>query len=202
MLASNLIQVGAFVTIEQIWQQYSVSLKRLLQSKVANPADVDDLLQEVLIKTHQQIGSLRATDRLKPWLYSLTRNLVIDFYRRRGRHNANLSQEPISGEDYSDGLWSDEEPVVLQQLGDCVLPFIDGLDQEQADLLRTIDIEGRSQKELAVELGISYSTLKSRVQRARLQLRQLFERCCSMELDHRGNLIDYQPRESGCRDCD
>ncbi|RDE25018.1 RNA polymerase sigma factor SigZ [Motiliproteus coralliicola] len=189
------------MTIEQIWQEYSASLKRLLQSKVANPADVDDLLQEVLIKTHQQIAGLRGADRLKPWLYTLTRNVVIDFYRRRGRQNAWLADEPQAGEQRSEGLWFDNEPVALQQLGDCVKPFIDGLDAEAAALLRAVDIDGRSQKALAEELGVSYSTLKSRVQRARLQLRQLFEGCCAMELDHRGNLIGYQPHQRECRCC-
>ncbi|HCH25404.1 MAG TPA: RNA polymerase sigma factor SigZ, partial [Oceanospirillaceae bacterium] len=55
-----------------------------------------------------------------------------------------------------------------------------------------------SQKQLAQELGISYSGLKSRVQRARVDLRQLFESCCSLELDAQGQIMDYDDDKTCC----
>jgi len=173
-----------------IWQQYSRNLRGLLMAKISDPHDVDDLLQEVMIKTHQSIGSLQSKDKLKPWLFRIANNTVIDFYRKRGRE--------IRVEE--DDLWYGEEEVALN-MSDCVLPFIDALPQETAQLLKAIDIEGRSQKEFAAELGISYSTLKSRVQRGRVQLRALFEDCCHLEFDRQGNVVDYVSRTGSCRDC-
>ena len=82
-----------------------------------------------------------------------------------------------------------------------MLPFIDALPSETASLLKAIDIEGRSQKEYAAELGISYSTLKSRVQRGRLKLRELFEQCCHMDLDRQGRVIEYRTRTGQCDNC-
>ena len=179
------------LAIESVWQAYSQSLERLLRAKVANSADVDDLLQEVLIKTHQQIGTLRSSDKLKPWLYRLAHNAVIDHYRRQGR------RQLADGE----RLWFDDDGVdAEQQLGDCVLPFIHSLPSQAAALLQAVDIEGRSQRELAAELGIGYSALKSRVQRAREQLRRQFERCCELELDRQGRIVDYQQRRRSCCD--
>ncbi|WP_370276883.1 RNA polymerase sigma factor SigZ [Pontibacterium sp.] len=177
---------------EKVWQQYGHSLRAFLHSKISDPHEVEDLLQEILIKTHRNMGSLRASDKLKPWLFQLANNTVIDFYRKRGKDR---SIDP-------EVLWYDEdEPQVQEQLSDCVLPFIDALPAETAQLLKAIDIEGRSQKEYAEEKGISYSTVKSRVQRGRLKLRVLFEQCCHMDLDRQGRVIEYRARTGQCDNC-
>jgi len=178
------------LNIERIWQEYSSSLKALLKSKISNPDDVDDLLQEVLIKTHEKIGTLKSQDKLKPWLFQLANNTIIDFYRKR-RSNEKIEE---------DDLWNGHNEEAMQQkLSDCILPFINALPSSTARLLQAIDIEGRSQKSYAAETGISYSTLKSRVQRGRTQLRGLFEDCCHLELDRYGNIIDYQGKSECCK---
>ena len=177
---------------EKVWQQYSQSLRAFLHSKISDPHDVEDLLQEILIKTHRTMGSLRASDKLKPWLFQLANNTVIDFYRKRGKDRTIDPDVLCYGED---------TPLAQEQLSGCVLPFIDALPSETASLLKAIDIEGRSQKEYAAELGISYSTLKSRVQRGRLKLRELFEQCCHMDLDRQGRVIEYRARSGRCDNC-
>ncbi|MCP4596918.1 RNA polymerase sigma factor SigZ [Neptuniibacter sp.] len=184
------------MNIDNVWQQYSSKLKGLLHSKISNSADVDDLLQEILIKTHREIGSLKSKDKLKPWLYKLANNVVNDFYRSQGRRvsfQSDIGQEELSLEN--------DSPLALEQLSECVIPFINALPKREAELLRTIDIQGRSQKEYATELGLSYSALKSRVQRARQKLRALFESCCHLELDRKGNVIDFLENPDQCRNC-
>jgi RNA polymerase sigma-70 factor (ECF subfamily) len=57
-----------------------------------------------------------------------------------------------------------------------------------------------SQKELAVQLGLSVSGAKSRVQRGREKLKKLLTDCCSFETDTRGNIIDYKKRDK-CDSC-
>ncbi len=181
------------MNIEAIWQQYSQSLKALLRSKISNPSDADDLLQEILIKTDRNIGKLKSRDKLRPWLFQLANNTIIDFYRKK-RH---------FGEADVENLWyEDDGPQAQQQLSECILPFVNALPPDTAELLRAIDIEGRSQKEFAAESGIAYSTLKSRVQRGRIQLRELFENCCHLSVDRHGNIFDYDAKPGSCADCD
>jgi len=180
------------LNIEDVWQAYSNRLRMMLRSKISDPDDVEDLLQEILIKTHRNIGALRAQDKLKPWLFQLANNTVIDFYRKRG---AARDAEPVD-------LWYEHsEPDVEQQLSECVVPFVRTLPQKTADLLLAVDIEGRSQKEYAAELGVSYSTLKSRVQRGRLKLREAFEQCCHLELDRQGRVVEYRRKQKACGGC-
>lgn len=184
------------MNIDSVWQQYSSKLKGLLHSKISNPADVDDLLQEILIKTHQQIGSLKSQDKIKPWLYKLANNVVIDFYRSQGQRAAS------QGDLEQEGVWAENAlPLAQEQMSECVIPFINALPKRDAELLKIVDIQGRSQKEYAAELGLNYSALKSRVQRARQKLRALFESCCHLELDRQGNVIDFHEKSGQCRKC-
>jgi len=163
-----------------------------LHSRVSNDEDVEDLLQEVLIKTHQNLDTVVNSEKIKPWLFQLTNNTIIDFYRKKGR------ARDVSAAD----LWYTEDSVVVEQaLTQCVEPFIRALPKNSADLLIAIDIEGQSQKDYAEKAGISYSTLKSQVQRARAKLRTLFDDCCNLTLDKYGNVVEFTTKSGGCDSC-
>ena len=180
------------MNLESIWQEYSTSLRSFLYSRVSNDADVEDLLQEVLIKTHQNLDTVASSEKIKPWLFQLTNNTIIDFYRKKGR------AKDVSAAD----LWYEKDDDVIERaLSQCVEPFIRALPKESADLLFAIDIEGQSQKDYAEKAGISYSTLKSRVQRGRAKLRTLFDDCCSLTLDKHGNIVEFQTKSGGCEGC-
>jgi len=56
-------------------------------------------------------------------------------------------------------------------------------------------------REAAEMVGVSVSGMKSRVQRGRAQLRQMFDECCEIALDARGKVIDYTPRPRSCDSC-
>ena len=180
------------MNLESIWQEYSTSLRGFLYSRVSNDADVEDLLQEVLIKTHQNLDTVKSSEKIKPWLFQLANNTIIDFYRKKGR------ARDVSASD----LWYAENHVVVEQeLAQCVEPFIRALPKKSADLLLAIDIEGQSQKDYAEKAGISYSTLKSQVQRGRAKLRTLIDDCCSLTLDRHGNVVEFQAKSGGCESC-
>ncbi|MBL4796594.1 MAG: RNA polymerase sigma factor SigZ [Oleispira sp.] len=179
------------MNLEKIWAEYRASLKAFLHSKVSNAADVDDLLQDILLKTYQNLSKVRENESIKSWLFQIANHSIIDFYRRN-KTFSELNQE----EAVSETVWlKAQERNIKQELSACIEPFIHALDESDAELLITIDINGESQRQYAENLGISYSTLKSRVQKARAQLRSLFDNCCKMELDTQGNLMEYQPQK-------
>ncbi|MGV2986359.1 RNA polymerase sigma factor SigZ [Vibrio sp. E150_011] len=178
--------------IEKIWAEYQAGLQRFLLSKLSDPDDVDDVLQEVLIKTHQNLDKLENPESIKAWLFQIANRSVIDLYRRNGR-SAILEGET---------LWFDQdEESAKEQLAQCMEPLIRSLPSTSAALLTSVDLEGKSQKEMAKEMGISYSTLKSRIQRGRVDLRNVLEQCCQLSFDANGNLMDYHPRKKDCDGC-
>lgn len=183
------------LNLESVWSEYQLAVKAFLHSKVSNPDDVDDLQQEILIKTHQNLSSIKDQSSVKSWLFLLASRTIIDFYRIRARQQRDGALE-------ADELWFEEQQETAEQeMARCVEPFIQALPTQQSELLAAIEIQGISQKELAKVKGVSYSTLKSRVQKGRGELRKLLEQCCTLELDKYGNVIDYHQKSKGCRGC-
>lgn len=186
------------LNLEQIWSQYQQALKAFLHSKVNQPDDVDDLLQEILLKTYQNLDTVQDADSIKAWLFQLANRTIIDFYRKRAR---DLRDSNIDAEE----LWFaelDQNTEFKQQLAQCIEPFIQALPEKNASLLLAVDIKGQSQKELAQSQNRSYSTIKSQVQKSREELKKLFEECCHLSLDKHGSVIDCDRKpDSSCGSC-
>lgn len=181
------------MNIEDIWFEYQNSLKAFLHANVSNPSDVDDLLQEILIKTFQHLPQVSEAKKIKSWLFQIANRTIIDFYRKRAATNSRL--------DTHDNWYEQRACDLFEQLADCVIPFIKGLPKSEAQLLNAIEIDGISQKEYADAHGIKYSTLKSRVKKSRNNLFKLFNECCELSLDSKGRLIDYSAKKTSCIKC-
>ena len=183
------------MNIEHTWNKYGNLLRGFLVSKVNNPEDAEDLLQEILIKTHNNMGSLKDPKKFKSWLFQIARNTLIDFYRKPER---TLSAESIPelAEIKEDNR--DAQETMRLELSHCIKPFIESLPETYRDAIEAIDLQGISQKELAKKLGLSHSAIKSRVQRGRQKLAALFQECCTYEVDVRGNIIRYENKSECC----
>jgi RNA polymerase sigma-70 factor, ECF subfamily len=87
------------------------------------------------------------------------------------------------------------------------LGWLDGMIQTLPDgyrqAVQMAEVEYRSQQEVAGRLGLSLSGAKSRIQRGRAMLKDVLQRCCSFELDARGQVMgcDPKPNQQVCRDC-
>ncbi|MGF1854618.1 RNA polymerase sigma factor SigZ [Vibrio satsumensis] len=188
----------ASLDLEQVWAEYQQALKSFLHSKVNNAADVEDLLQEILIKTYQNLHKVQDASSVKSWLFQLASHTIIDFYRKHARQQRDSQ---IDAED----LWFadlDHDSEFKQKLSLCIEPFIQALPEQSSSLLLAVDIKGQSQKEIAEAQNISYSTVKSRVQKSRGDLKNLFEQCCNLSLDKQGNVIDCELKsDADCGKC-
>ncbi|MDC5811940.1 RNA polymerase sigma factor SigZ [Vibrio europaeus] len=183
------------LSLEQVWAEYQQALKSFLHSKVGNPDDVEDLQQEILLKTYQNLATIADASSVKAWLFQLANRTIIDFYRKRARQQRD-------GELQADDLWFEEQEASLEQgMAECIKPFVHALPAEQSQLLEAVELNGESQKQIAEKVGVSYSTLKSRVQKGRVELRKLFEECCTLQLDKHGNLVDCEAKSKQCGRC-
>ena len=181
------------MNIEDIWKEYRTVLKRFLHAKISNEADVDDLLQDILIKTYNNLAAVKTQKSVKSWLFQIANNTIIDYYRKKGRvQDANI-----------EGNWAEDDvQEITIDLSNCISPFINALPEENANLLTAIDVNNQSQKEYAEQLGVSYSTLKSRVQKSRGLLKKVFDDCCDFKIDKIGNVYDYEVKTKKYGKCD
>ncbi|HSU52891.1 MAG TPA: sigma factor, partial [Candidatus Dormibacteraeota bacterium] len=68
-------------TVTEIWQQLHDGLRAFIAKRVADETEVDDILQEVFLRMHRGIDSLRDRGRVVSWVYQITRHALVDHYR-------------------------------------------------------------------------------------------------------------------------
>jgi len=173
-----------------IWSEFSGQVRRHLLGKVRNEADADDLMQEIFVKIHRHAGSLRDKDKLAPWIRTIVANTVADYYRKGRDSSVELDEERTAAGDSHD----DAVDCAVKCLG----VFVSRLPDKYREALLLADVEGERQKEAAERMGISYSGFKSRVQRGRTMVKEMFVGCCVDSLDKDGN---RNPRFNPRDDC-
>jgi RNA polymerase sigma-70 factor, ECF subfamily len=187
--------------LEQVWQEMHSPLLRVIASRVSDPRDAEDVLQDVMLRIQRHGGELDDVEHLGAWVHQVTRSAVIDFYRRRA---ARPEQAAGTTADLGDIAASDaEEPpeAVRRELAHCLRPLLARLPDKYREALELTEFDGLSQVAAAERLGLSNSGMKARVQRARVQLRDLLLECCDVEVDRRGGVAGYQARAEGCGGC-
>jgi RNA polymerase sigma-70 factor (ECF subfamily) len=177
-------------SVEQAWTTFHKPLLQFVRRRVADQASAEDIVQDVFLKVHTHIDTLSDTTKLHAWLYQLTRNAIIDYYRRTRPTMAVSEDIPAFAEE--------DENDVVARLTPAVKLMVAALPDIYREALYLTEYNGLTQKELAERLGISVSGAKSRVQRARQMLRQMLLDCCHFELDRRNTIISYQPRCDCC----
>lgn len=183
------------------WKELERHLRPYLARRVASPADIDDLLQDIFVRLHQGLSTLQDEERFGGWVYRIANNAIIDKARQRARAPLVASkQEPQAIAE------ADEAAEQLQsELGECVALFVGRLPSPYREAVTLTELEGLSHKQAAEMLGISLSGMKSRVQRGREKIRHMFEECCQISVDCRGRVIECEPRHlddvpPDCRD--
>ncbi|MBI3322478.1 MAG: sigma-70 family RNA polymerase sigma factor [Candidatus Omnitrophica bacterium] len=165
--------------IESVWRDNQDKLFLFIRSKVANECDAKDLLHQVYLKAHERHGTLKDLKKARSWLYQVTRNAIVDYYRSHKRM-AELPEDlraPVKEEN----AWG--------LISRCVRPFIEELPKLYREALVLSEIEGLDHAHVAKRLKISLSSAKARVLRGRLKLKKKFDDCCIFECGPRGAKI-------------
>ncbi len=183
---------------EQLWRELRDRLRAFIARRVDNPADVNDLLQEVFLRIHQHLSTIKDSERLTAWIFQLTRNVITDFYRaaphRREILRESFAEREAGGEaeEPAELLTSEEQAARQDELAPCLTPLIERLPEHYRDAIQQVEIEGLSQLALRERSNMSLSGAKSRVQRGREKLKDLLLQCCQVEFDKRGQVMDYR----------
>lgn len=192
---------------QEIWQQIHAGLRAFIAKRVANEAEADDIAQDVWIKMQRGLDGLKDQKRLIPWIYQIARRAIIDHYRAPGRRremSAGLAADlEAYGSSRTMQVSSEDSGQLHTELAGCLRPMIERLSGEYRQAVVLVDLEGLTHQEAAAQLGLSLSGMKSRVQRGRRQLKEMLEACCTIELDRRRGVVDYDLRnqqDSSCRD--
>jgi len=186
--------------IEAIHNQFHKTLYSYILTRVRSAEDASDILQEVFIKISLKINSLADGERLKSWIFAIVRNTIIDYYRK----SANNRSTALTDQVINDAIDENDEDAT-QGLDKCLKGFIQQLPEEYRLIIIDSEIKGIKQKDLIKKYNLAYSSVRSRVQRGRARLKEMLTRCCKIETDTRGNILESTPKDScnnSCGDCD
>jgi len=178
---------------EKVWQEYQSRLRAFIKSSMYDDSATDDVLQNVFLKMHAGLVSLKDETKLKSWLYQIARNAMIDYFRSH-KPTAELPGQLSQPE-------TDPGEKVTQELSECLHPMIQLLPESYREAIILSEMKGLTQKEVAKAQGTSLSGAKSRVQRGRALLKNMLAECCRLEFDHSGRLCGYERKEGTGDNC-
>ena len=192
----------------QTWMEVHRRLRSFISRRVPHEAEVDDILQEVFLRMHRSLDTLKNPRRVVSWVFQITRHVISDYYRSpvRRREIAAGSALDLDSAYPTPALGSHSDSPdsqnIRKELAGCLLPMMKQLSPRYEEALMLVEVKGLTQKVAAHQLGLSISGMKSRVQRGRRELKQLIEDCCVLELDRRGTITDYSVRHADCQSCE
>jgi RNA polymerase sigma-70 factor, ECF subfamily len=175
------------------WAETLQRLRRFVASRVGDPALAEDITQDVVVRSIAA-GALDRVDNPIGWLIRSASNAVIDYHRTRRLHGELDAESETAGEEVDVRLGPDAKASLVE----CVRPMVERLEPVYRDAITAVDLEGRTHAAAAAEAGVSLSGMKSRVQRARHQIKAMISSCCDVEVDRRGGPIELTPRTGCC----
>ena len=165
--------------ISEVVVRERTRLRHFIRRRVADPRDVEDILQDVFYKLVEANRLLMPIEHVTGWLFRVARNRITDLFRKKKPENfAEAIAEDEEGElrEIEDLLASpDAGPEALyvrNVLLDELELALDELPDEQREVFVAHEWEGRSFKEMAEETGVGVNTLLSRKRYAVLYLRE------------------------------
>ena len=165
--------------IAEVIKREQSRLRNFIRRRVADPRDVEDILQDVFYKLVEANRLLMPIDHVTGWLFRVTRNRIIDFFRgtkTESFHDASATfgkENELRVEDLlpSSNAGPDAQYARKALLDELELAIAE-LPKEQRDVFVAHELQGRSFEDIAGETGVSINTLLSRKRYAVLRLRR------------------------------
>ena len=165
--------------IAEVVAAVRLQLRNFIRRRVPDPADTEDIVQEVFYELVEANRLLMPIEHVTGWLFRVARNRITDLFRRKKAET--FSDMAVEGQDgemlrLEELLPSPEagpeavyaRQVLIEELEDA----LEELPDEQREVFVAHELEGRSFREMAAESGVNINTLLSRKRYAVLHLRE------------------------------
>ena len=170
------VRAGDRQALETLLARHQAQIYRFGLKMCRDPDDAQDVLQETLLQAARGVREFRGASSLSTWLYAIARNFCIKKRRRsKFAHERERSLDTDlvakAGELAADSRSNPEEALASRQVERVLERAIDALDPKYREVLILRDVEGLAAAEVAEVLGLRVAAVKSRLHRARLQIR-------------------------------
>ncbi|MCA8952570.1 MAG: sigma-70 family RNA polymerase sigma factor [Planctomycetes bacterium] len=153
-----------------------------VERRIGSREEAEEVLQDAFASSVEHVEGVRDEDSIVAWFYRVLRNAIVDWHRRRARELPGL-------EDDSDLLQAPPDTALQRDLCVCIEGLLPLIHPDYAELVRLVDLEGRSVGAVAKDRGVSAGSARVRLHRARAALRREVQLTCRTCAEH------------GCLDC-
>ena len=180
------VQQGNESALTEIYQRYSVALLRYFTRMLWQDGELaEDFLQDLFLKALRQGDRFCSVKNARAWLFEVVRNTLAD-RQRVSRETVELPEDLPA---------QTQEMASVDSLTACLPRVLSELTDQDREAITLCDLQGMPQAEFAVLKKLSLSAAKSRLQRARLRLREHMSQACQVQLDDAGHVSDFVPRQ-------
>jgi len=162
-------QRGESASLTEIYQRFAGVVHGIVLVAIGRQ-DVDDVTQEVFMKVHGSIATVRDRDALPGWICTIARNAARDHGRKRQRHEStrplHLVEEPVAET-------VEDHPMERGELREQVLALIRGLPESYRETLIMRLAEGLTGPQIAARTGMTHGSVRVNLSRGMAQLRPL-----------------------------
>ncbi|MCX2745616.1 hypothetical protein OO013_17170 [Mangrovivirga sp. M17] len=171
-----------------IWNNQSDYLFNFIKDQVDTNEIAEDILQEIAIKFNRALES-RIIKNPESWLFQVARNTIADHYRKTSKNQAFSYHEipEIIDNNNSSTCYCDLSGFVIKNY----------LPEKYGNPLYMADIEKVPHKEIAAKMNLSLTAAKSRIQRARILLKERIETCIDITYRQDGSITGFDLKK-GC----
>ncbi|MEW6278540.1 MAG: sigma-70 family RNA polymerase sigma factor [Candidatus Eremiobacterota bacterium] len=165
---------GDYAAFEALVERHASGVYHLALKMLHNPADAEEVLQETFLSAYAHLPEFRRESSFKTWLYRIAANHALTRLRR-DRSNLERWLGEDDGFDLPDTDWSvdPERAAEREELRRRLLQAMDALPAPYRTVFWLRDVEGLTSREVADVLHLELATVKTRLLRARLKLREL-----------------------------
>jgi len=165
---------GDIESFEQLISKYNQYVYNISYRMMGNAEDAQDMSQEALIKAYKSIKNFRNDANFSTWLYRIVINTCKDELRKKSEPTLSMDQEGVAN------LLSDEQddPIIVYEKNELKVHIQKALDQLSVDGRTVVvlkDLMGYSYEEIGNILEIPTGTVRSRLHRNRINLKDILK---------------------------
>jgi RNA polymerase sigma factor (sigma-70 family) len=169
------VQNGNIDAYGELISRYEKKLKRYARKFLSRDEDIEDLVQDVFIKSYEHIQSFDSKQRFSPWIYRIAHNTFVNELRRKGRYgmgvfDADTILPHIPAKETADA------DVLDAELKDELDSLIQNLSPKYREVIVLHYFEELSYREISDVLQIPITTVGVRMSRARRKLQETFNK--------------------------
>lgn len=176
------LRAGEKDAFETMVREYTPTVRLVASQRINNASDVEEIIQDTFVRVHRSIATFRGESSFKTWIVRIAMNLAYNRYHYNWRRRAGLTDSlnaPLNGAEeltlgdlLTDSDSDHRDGIELVEFESNLSLALSMMSQQRRELIHMLTVRHLQYEDIAAELGINLGTVKSRIARARSELRE------------------------------